>query len=140
MKNIVKTAIVFAIIGATLAFTMPYLTAALGLAATAQAATGTAIATQALFFVGFGALSTALTPIFDGIFGLNKPSETPSHNIQAPTAQAAHQQAHAPTVTILVQDASIGASAPSPAFVAKLEQERAQAAMAQANGISATRH
>lgn len=68
LGNVLKTALIFAVIGAALVYLVPAMATWLGL----EAATA---GFQALFFGCFGAMSALITPIVDKLFA--KPSATP---------------------------------------------------------------
>ena len=94
-RNVLKMAVMFAVIGAVMAVAMPAVTTGLGF--TATAVTTQAVVSQSLLFAGFGAFSAALTPVFDELFGIGKQAQ-PSSKVQIATAQAGHQHSHQPTL------------------------------------------
>ena len=120
--KIVKSTLLLAAVGVALGFAAPALASfavTLGLApATAAALSVTHPIWAGVFFGAFGAINAALSPVFDGIFGMGSNHHSISHS----TSKAAPVivMGHAPTVS-----ADVAPELATTHFQDKLAVERA---------------
>lgn len=105
--TIVKTALVFAVIGMTLAFAGPYIAGAIGMSSFVAANP----IFQAAFFGIFGAMSAALMPLADAIFS---PRSTGNSNLRdAKNTLALSAEPHVAIMPDLPQPTIVSAAMPS---------------------------
>ncbi len=130
--TVFKTALIFAAIGGILMLAAPHIAVAVGmfpgvgeacLAMAGKAAWTSVVAYNAAFFGGFGALSSALTPIVDSLFQQRNESES----VDISPATAVHHVAQGQHIA-MAHAPSAGAHAPGHAagFTAVLDQQRFQ--------------
>ncbi len=136
LGNIVKTALIFAVIGGALAFGAPYIAVAVGKASVVTATPLFEILFQGAFFGLFGAMSSGLTPIVDSIFKKPAPAATAENFIIPHESSLAagmsnalsHGMAHAPAYgghAPAGHAAGLMAAESQSQFASRLDQQRA---------------
>jgi hypothetical protein len=93
VRNVIKTGLLFAAVGVTLALAVPYLAAAVGLEAGAVGVMANP-AWLGVFFGGMGVLDACMRPSFDKFFD-EKPQPDSARNITV----RAHDLEHSPALT-----------------------------------------